>query len=133
MKGKHLLFYDGSCGLCDHIVQWLLLHDRKACFLFAPLQGTTAELYLPPPLKEGDSLVLIENYRSPSRRILTSGKGALRILWLLGAPWSIGGMLSFLPAIFFDGAYRFVAKRRHRFFSDRCILPNPSFSDRFLP
>ena len=39
--GQHLLLYDGVCGLCDHLVQFVLAHDRRGVFDFAPLQSAT--------------------------------------------------------------------------------------------
>lgn len=133
----HLMFYDGECGLCDHIVQFLLSVDKHQRFLFAPLQGTTAQQVLadlPAEYKQIDSLVLVENFESPDQRFYVLGKGALRICWLLGGFWKIPGLLSFLPAFLYDWAYRLVARNRKRLFSDAvCPLPSPSERNRFLP
>ena len=35
------MLYDGVCGLCSRLVRFLLEHDRRAVFTFAPLQGAT--------------------------------------------------------------------------------------------
>lgn len=43
---EHLVFYDGECGLCDRVVQTLLKVDTHERFVFAPLQGKTAEKLL---------------------------------------------------------------------------------------
>jgi predicted DCC family thiol-disulfide oxidoreductase YuxK len=40
-EGQHLLLYDGVCGLCDHLVQFVLAHDPRGVFDFAPLQSAT--------------------------------------------------------------------------------------------
>lgn len=134
---SHLVFYDGECGLCDHVVQFLLKVDKHQRFAFAPLQGTTASKYLqklPPELRFIDSLILVENYASGDPRVYLLGKGALRIVWLLGWPWVLIGWLSFLPAVLFDWAYRLVALNRHRFFpAKECTLPRADQKERFLP
>lgn len=131
--GKHLVFYDGSCGFCDHAVQFVLKHDQKEDFVFAPLQGTTAKSFLKEVPPE-DSLVLIENYKSQTHSIYQLGKGAFRILWLLGGMWVLLGWIAFLPSFLYDWGYRLIARNRHRFFSkDVCPLPNPKQKDRFLP
>lgn len=86
----HLVFYDGECGLCDHVVQFLLWADRKGVFVFAPLQGETAREVLkglPEESRGADSLVLVENYKSENAQFYLFGKGALRIAWLLGGLW----------------------------------------------
>ncbi len=130
---KHLLFYDGECGLCDRAVQFVLKHDEKGIFCYAPLQGTTAKRYFgtPPSL---DTLILVENFQSLHPVIHMRGKGAFRILWLLGGVKAIPGLLYFLPAFSYDWAYRLIANNRNWLFSkESCQLPNPSEQRRFLP
>jgi len=43
---RHVVFYDGVCGLCDRSVQFLLARDRERVLHFAPLQGPTAAAVL---------------------------------------------------------------------------------------
>lgn len=133
---KHLVFYDGNCGLCDRVVQYVFKNDKKEQFVFAPLQGETASKYLrnlPLEIRYSDSLILIENYRSPYPKVHILSKGALRIAWLLGWPWMLVGFLSFLPGILFDWIYRLVAANRHRFFpQDQCFIPPANKKERFL-
>jgi predicted DCC family thiol-disulfide oxidoreductase YuxK len=134
---SHLVFYDGNCGLCDRIVQFLYKEDKNQLFVFAPLQGETASQYLkklPPELRFTDSLILIENYRSSDPRVSILAKGALRIAWLLRWPWTLIGWLSFFPGWMFDWIYRLVAANRQVFFPiDQCFVPPPNQKDRFLP
>lgn len=130
---KHLVFYDGACGFCDHVVQWLLKKDQKQIFLFAPLQGKTADTLLQGISRE-DSLVLVENYQTPYQKTYLFGKAAFRILWLLGGFWTLLGWISFLPPFLYDWGYRLVARNRHRFLSKEvCPLPDPKQRERFLP
>ncbi|HEV8051640.1 MAG TPA: DUF393 domain-containing protein [Parachlamydiaceae bacterium] len=134
---KHLVFYDGECGLCDQIVQFLLKLDSKELFNFAPLQGSTAAKlleYLPPEMKNKDSLILIENYEGPGPQFYIFGKGVFRICWLLGGAWAIPGLISWLPSFLYDWGYRLVAKNRHRIFKNAsCIIPSKEMKHRFLP
>lgn len=133
---KHLLFYDGLCGLCDHAVQYVLKADKKDLFVFAPLQGKTAAKLLkqlPQEMRGADSLILVENYQQTDKRYFILGKGALRICWDLGGSWALLGVFSFLPSILYNWAYRFVARNRQRFFKNECILPDPKNKHRFLP
>ena len=134
---KHLVFYDGDCGLCDRFVQFLLKADKEQKFVFARLQGETADQYLqnlPPEIRFTDSLILIEDYRSSFPHVFILAKGALRVAWLLGWPWILVGWLSFLPGWMFNWVYRLVAKNRHFFFKDvACMVPLPGEQERFLP
>lgn len=134
---KHLVFYDGECGFCDHTVQYLLKIDTREQFLFAPLQGSTAKpvlANLPENMKQIDSLILVENFGSSTQKIYVLGKGAFRICWLLGGAWSLLGWISFLPSFLYDWGYRLIARNRKLFFSnDRCVIPSESTKHRFLP
>ena len=133
---NHLIFYDGVCGLCDQIVQFLLQIDTEELFVFAPLQGETSKQYLqqlPAQFKDIDSIILIENYRSDKPKIHVLSKAVFRICWLLGKKWSLIGFLYFLPAILFDWAYRLVAKNRYRLFRQSCLMPSVKHKNRFLP
>ena len=133
---NHLVFYDGECGLCDCIVQYLIKIDKHEQFCFAPLNGSTAKLYLhnlPPHLKGKDSLILIEDFKVDPKNYIQS-KAVFRIFWLLGGGWSIIGSLFFLPPFLFDWGYRFIARHRHQFFpQNQCFIPPSSSKDRFLP
>lgn len=131
LRAKHLVFYDGSCGLCDHAVQFVLKHDQQGLFVFAPLQGLTAERLLKTK-PEADSLILIENYQAGDAQTYILGKGAFRILWQLGGIWAIPGAISFLPAFLYDWGYRLIAKNRHRIFPETCTLPKSEYKDRFF-
>lgn len=137
MTSDHLVFYDGTCGLCDQIVQLILHYDTRETFSFAPLEGSTAKKMLeavPPEMKTADSLILIEDYRSSNPKFFILGKGALRICWLLGGFWAVPGILSWLPPFFYDWSYRLLAKNRHRFFKNTsCFVPKQELQHRFLP
>jgi predicted DCC family thiol-disulfide oxidoreductase YuxK len=137
MQKKHLMFYDGQCGLCDRIVQIVLKADKNKIFLFAPLQGETADRELnnvPEEVKQADSVILIENYSDGNGELYIYGKAAFRIMWLLGGWWKLIGWKSYLPAFFYDWAYWIVARNRHRLFpQDVCIIPPLDEKERFLP
>lgn len=135
-SGKHLIFYDGTCGMCDHAVRFILKVDRQEQFVFAPLQGDTAYRMLkdlPAEMKQVDSLILIEDFRSSKPYFFMESKAVWRSFWLLGSFWVLLGWLCFLPSFLFDWAYRIVARNRRRFFSDVCMLPDKAQQQRFLP
>jgi predicted DCC family thiol-disulfide oxidoreductase YuxK len=131
---SHLIFYDGVCPLCNKTVRFVLAADKKKNFLFAPLNGTTAEKKLSnyklanPDL---DTLVLLQNYKTHHEQAFIEARAALRILWLLGGKYVLIGWLSFLPPFLFDWMYRWVARRRYRLFSEK--VPFSKDSSRFLP
>jgi predicted DCC family thiol-disulfide oxidoreductase YuxK len=132
---KHLVFYDGECGLCDKSVQMLLKIDSQQLFAFAPLQGETARRVLKNRrvLVEVDTLVLIEDYQSVHPSIYMYGHAVFRICWLLGGKWKLVGWLNFLPSFLYDWGYRLVARNRKYLPFDVCSLPDSEKKDRFLP
>jgi predicted DCC family thiol-disulfide oxidoreductase YuxK len=133
VKNKHLLFYDGSCGLCHRAVQFVLKVDKRKQFLFAPLQGETAAQLLKGQYRD-DSLILLEDYQGKHRRKWVLGKGALRLCWLLGGMWKIPGILSFLPGFLYNWVYRLIARFRYQLFPRQiCLIPDTQDISRFLP
>jgi predicted DCC family thiol-disulfide oxidoreductase YuxK len=129
--GAPILFYDGECGLCARSVQWCLDHDGKAVLRFAPLQGSTyAALALPLKPTDLDTVVLYE-----AGGLHVRGDAVLRILAIVGGGFRILAWIGRLvPRFARDALYRFIARRRHAWFggADRCRLPTPSESARFL-
>lgn len=126
-----LVLYDGECGLCQRSVRFLLRHEKAAVLKFAPLQSELGESLLKQHGLKTDlgEMVLIEN-----GEVKTGPEGALASCRYLKAParWLSVGRL--LPPPVRRGLYRFVARRRIRWFgkADLCSLPDPEQSDRFL-
>jgi predicted DCC family thiol-disulfide oxidoreductase YuxK len=134
---KHLVFYDHECVLCDKLVQFIIKIDHRQEFAFAPLKGTTAQKYLPflPVLsRTDDTLILVENFKSPWFKIHLFSQAVLRIFCLIGRGWAVLGSLYFLPSILFNWIYCLVARYRYQFLpKDSCASLLPGQEDRFLP
>jgi predicted DCC family thiol-disulfide oxidoreductase YuxK len=128
--GGAIVFFDGVCGLCNGLVDLLLRLDRRHVLRFAPLQGATARDLLPGPATAVDSLVVLAD--GAARR---ESEAILAILARLGGPWRLlaaaGGHV---PGALRDGAYRFIAARRYRWFGQRaaCRRPGPGQRGFFL-
>jgi predicted DCC family thiol-disulfide oxidoreductase YuxK len=136
-KGAHLVLYDGACGLCKRLVQFLLEHDRRAAFTFASLQSaagrTITERFGHNP-DELASFHVLANYRGNSPRIFSSSSAALFVAGELGWPWKMAGLMRVLPTAILDHAYDVVARNRYRVFGrdEQCLTPRPEFRDRFV-
>lgn len=134
---RHLVLYDGVCGLCQKSVQFILARDENATFVFATLQGeigqtTLAKHGIPHDL---DTFVLVENFKRDGEKVLTKSTGALRVAEFLGTPWvTLGRLGRWVPAFLRDIAYGLVAKSRYSIFgrSDVCPIPLPEHRLRFL-
>lgn len=130
---RHILFYDGVCGLCDRMVQFVLRHDRRRRFDFAALQGdfaaSTLRRFGRDPRDLDTVYVLTDD-----GLLLYKGRAILFVLRALGFPWSLFALFSLLPWRFVDWCYDRVAHNRYRIFgkADQCRLPSPEERARFL-
>jgi predicted DCC family thiol-disulfide oxidoreductase YuxK len=136
-RNRGLLLYDGECGFCDRLVQWLLARDHGGHFQFAPLQGPTALAILErhPELPSGlDSLVYVTG-EGTEERIHWESRGAFFIFRDLGYPWAVLAWPRVLPRFLTDIGYRIFARLRYRVFGrlDTCRVPSPQERARFLP
>jgi len=135
--GQHLLLYDGVCGLCDHLVQFVLAHDPRGVFDFAPLQSATGRAAVAREGGDPDALTsfyVVRDYRTASARSLVKGRAALFLGRALGWPWRAAGMFGVLPTAVLDWGYDLVARNRYRVFGrfEQCVLPRPEQRTRFV-
>jgi predicted DCC family thiol-disulfide oxidoreductase YuxK len=136
-RSRPIVFYDGTCGLCHRSVSFLLDHDPAGALRFARLEGDLARQLLAPEdrdVGEGGSVVLFEP--AAGGRVSRRSEAVLRALGYLPAPWrplaALAGVRLLRPAL--DAGYRFVARRRERWFgrAEACPLPDPLLRERFL-
>ena len=130
---RHVLFYDGVCGLCDRLVQFVLRRDRHGRFQFAPLQGETAAATLARFGKDPRDLDTVY-VLTDDGRLLRKARAILFTLRALGLPWSLLTIFSILPTVILDWFYDRVANNRYRMFGKRdvCELPSGETRSRFL-
>jgi predicted DCC family thiol-disulfide oxidoreductase YuxK len=135
--GQHLLLYDGVCGLCDHLVQFVLTHDPGGRFDFAPLQSATGRQAVAREGGDPDALTsfyVVRDYQTAGARSLVKGRAALFVARTLGWPWRIAAAFAVLPTAVLDWGYDIVARYRYRVFGrfDQCVLPRPEQRKRFV-
>jgi predicted DCC family thiol-disulfide oxidoreductase YuxK len=131
--GGPILFYDGVCGLCDRLVQFVLRRDRRAHFRFAALQSDLARRTLARFGKSADDLDTLYLLTADGR-LLQKARAIFYALRTLGLPWSLGALFGILPTVVVDWFYDRVARNRYRLFGkrDRCRLPTGDERARFL-
>jgi len=135
---QEIVFYDGVCGLCNRLVQFLLKRDRNDRLRFASLQSEFATKVLsrhgidPGDL---DTLHVVENYGQPDERVSQRSTAILHAAQTLGGFWSFAAMLGkILPRPLRDLVYKFVATNRYRVFGkyETCMLPEQKYRAKFL-
>jgi predicted DCC family thiol-disulfide oxidoreductase YuxK len=139
MSGSNpIILYDGVCGLCNSLVQFLLKRDSDGRLRFASLQSDFATQVLQRhgfDPKDLDTMHLVENYDQPDERVLQRSTAILRAGRELGGVWSFLAALGrVVPRPVRDVFYGLVARNRYRVFGkyDTCMLPDPNQRSRFL-
>ena len=135
--GRHLVLYDGVCGLCNRLLQFVLERDHQRVFNFASLQSSAGRAAVENSGGNPDELTsfyVVENYGLPAARFVVKSRAALFVARALGWPWKAAGVFGVLPTAWLDRGYDLVARNRYRIFGryDVCMAPRPEYRDRFL-
>ena len=131
------MLYDGVCGLCNRLLQFLLAVDHRAIFDFASLQSATGRAIVERAGGHPDDLnsfYVSANYRTPGARVISKAEAALFVAGELGWPWKLASLVRALPSGWLDRAYDLVARNRYRIFDrhEQCLAPRPEFRNRFV-
>ena len=136
-QGAHLVLYDGVCGLCNRLLQFLLKHDRREVFSFAALQSDTGKRMV--ARSGGDpeeltSFYVVADFRTPGARVFTRSDAAVFVASQLGWPWKAMSIARWLPKVVRNRAYDLIARSRYRMFGryEQCLLPTPEHRRRFV-
>jgi len=129
---KGIVIFDGYCNFCSRSVLFIIRRDNKNHFAFAASQADAGQKIVY-QYRIGElaahSILLIED-----GVIYRRSNAVLRIARRLRGGWPLFYALIILPRKFRDKVYDFIAGRRYRIFGirDRCFIPGPGISDRFL-
>ena len=132
-----LVLYDGVCGLCNRLVSFLLRHDRRDQFRFAPLQSEMARTLLRRyglDPNDFDTVVVLADFGQPAERALTLSQAALWAVSRLDGISVLFVIAKLIPLSLREGLYRFIAHRRYRIFGkyEQCPLPKAEDRHKFL-
>jgi predicted DCC family thiol-disulfide oxidoreductase YuxK len=127
-----VVVFDGECPFCNHWVDLLLRFDRHDVFRFVARQSESGALFSRQAgLPEGGagSIILVDN-----GVVLLRSAAVIRMLSVLGFPFSLAGVFRLIPRAWRDSIYDCVARNRTKWFGKRqtCRLPSPAERHRFL-
>ncbi|MBS0521288.1 MAG: DUF393 domain-containing protein [Proteobacteria bacterium] len=127
-----ILIFDGKCVLCSGFARFILRTDRHRCFRLLAAQtplGTALYRHYGLHPTDYETNILID-----AGRLWQKSESSIRVFEILGAPWSLVGIVRVLPLALRDRLYEIVARNRLRWFGERqtCFLPTPADADRFL-
>ena len=132
-----IVLYDGVCGLCNRLNQFLLERDRNDRLRFASLQSSLAEsltLRHGADPKDLDTVYVVVDHNLPTEHLLSRSDAIIYVLTQLGGIWKTMSVAKILPKALRNIAYNIVAKNRYRVFGkhDSCMLPDPKHKQKFL-
>ena len=133
-----IVLYDGVCGLCNRLVQFVLKNDRNDVFRFASLQSKLAEQILVRHRLRSESLetvYLVLDFGLAEERLLSRLNAVVYVLQQLGGPLAyVSAILRVLPAPVQNFLYGLVARNRYRVFGryETCPLPDGDTRSKFL-
>lgn len=132
-----LVLYDGICGLCNGLNQFLLKRDPNDHFRFATLQSEFSATLLKRydvNAVHPDTVYVVADYGQPTQRLLARSDAVLHILERLGGVWGFLKLGRVLPKFLRDALYNVVARNRYRVFGkyDVCLMPEERYRRKFL-
>lgn len=128
---RNVIFFDGVCHLCNTFVDAVITRDPQHHYLFAPLQGSTAEELLPAEDRvKLDTVIYFE-----AGKIYHRSAAVLKVVSGLGGVYKLLALAWIIPGPLRDLAYNYVAKNRYAWFGERefCRLPTPEEKSYLLP
>jgi predicted DCC family thiol-disulfide oxidoreductase YuxK len=129
-----IVLYDGVCGLCNRMIQFILRHDSQDRFRFAALQSDLASQILRrhgATAEDLDTVYVVLDRGLREERIVSRSDAAVAVLRELGGGWAaLGVLLGVLPLGLRNWGYNLVARNRYRTFGKYDSCPIPSVKDR---
>jgi len=108
-REENILFYDGECGFCHGIVQFLLARDKNWLLYFAPLYGAVYQEKKVKRIEEESIIVYREG-----KETLYKSDAVIYTLELLGAKWEmVAKMMKIFPKFIRDFVYDVIGKIRY--------------------
>lgn len=129
---NNIVLFDGVCNFCDSSINYVIDHDPKKKFQFAPLQSEAGERLQKQfnlEVNKLDSVLLIRN-----DKILSKSTAALYVAKQLSGAAPLLFAFIIVPAPIRDWVYNYIAKNRYKWFGkkDSCMIPTPDVRSRFL-
>ncbi|MFT4612307.1 MAG: putative DCC family thiol-disulfide oxidoreductase YuxK [Glaciecola sp.] len=132
-KNKQLILFDGVCNLCSSTIQYVIKHDKKNLFMFAPLESTIGQNIIKAyniDTEKTDSILLYSNENGLSAK----STAAMRIAKGLSFPRNLISIFFIIPTFIRNWVYDYIAKNRYKWYGKKeaCMIPTPELKSKFL-
>lgn len=127
-----IVLFDGVCNFCNSSVNFIIRHDKKAHFKFAPIQSEIGKVLCEKfeiDVQKIDSIILIEN-----DQFNIKSSAILRITKKLNGTYPLLFGFIIIPRFVRDAAYDLIARNRYKWFGKKesCMIPTPDEKERFV-
>jgi len=130
-KDKHIVFFDGECGVCNFWVQWILERDKNDRFMFASLQSEFGQKFLSERNLETKQFNTMYLWK-PDQYYLTKSRAVLKIANLLGGIYKFSAIGKIVPKFIRDKVYDTISRNRMKIANQKCYLPTPHQRKKFI-
>lgn len=130
-QDKHIVFFDGECGVCNFWVQWILEKDKNDQFMFASLQSNFGQKFLSERGLETKVFNTMYLWK-PNKYYLVKSRAVLKIASLLGGIFKLSAIGKIVPAFLSDKVYDIISKNRMKLANQKCYLPTPHQRKKFI-
>jgi predicted DCC family thiol-disulfide oxidoreductase YuxK len=129
---KKIILFDGVCNLCNSSIIFVIKHDPKDLFRFAPLQSDIGKLLMEKHQidpQETDSIILVDQEKA-----YTKSSAALRVSRHLSGGYPLLAIFLIIPVFLRNLVYDYIAKNRYKWYGkkDSCMIPTPELKAKFL-
>jgi predicted DCC family thiol-disulfide oxidoreductase YuxK len=127
-----VILFDGVCNFCNASINFIIQHDKKKVFRFAPLQSQAGQKLLQHyhlPTENFGSFLLIEK-----GIVYQKSTAALKVYSKLSWFWKWTQLGWLAPKFFRDAVYDLIARNRYKWFGKKetCMVPSSDVRNRFL-
>ncbi len=131
-EAQWLILFDGVCGWCTGWVRFLIKHDARKRFQFAPLQSPLGQHLLATYHFSQENFSTFVVFTPDT--YFTKSTAALNIARHLGGLWHVLYVFILVPRILRDIVYDLIARYRYQLRGTlkTCYRPPAEHQDRFL-
>jgi predicted DCC family thiol-disulfide oxidoreductase YuxK len=130
-QNKHIVFFDGDCGVCNFWVQWILERDKKDQFMFASLQSDFGQKFLSERGLETNVFNTMYLWK-PQQYYYIKSRAVLQIASLLGGVYKLSVIGKIIPKFLSDSVYDIISRNRMKLANQNCYLPTPHQRKKFI-
>ena len=126
------ILFDGICNFCNSAVNFIIRHDKKNNFKFAPIQSEVGKSLIDQFKMNPvgiDSVILIKG-----DSYYIKSKAFIKIIKNLKGLWKLFNILIIIQRPIRDFFYDIFARNRYKWFGKReeCMVPTKEIKNRFL-